>query len=261
MFGLLREGAYRTFEPTPGPTPGTGQKGDAQRATPQRRTRQVPESPGNASVTMRPRAMPIGKDAGLTTELPVAPRAPGEAVRGVDQLFVNVYGELKRLAHRHLRAEDSGHTLSTTALVHETYLRLTEQRHVEWSDRVQFFSLAARAMRRILVDYARRHRAARRGGRAKRRVSLSALDSADAHTSAGVCVAAAARADEIIALDTALRHLAEVDARLAQVVEYRFFAGLSESETASLLGVTTRTVARDWVKAKGWLYRALREAE
>jgi RNA polymerase sigma factor (TIGR02999 family) len=163
------------------------------------------------------------------------------------RLMPGVYGELRKVAHRHLRGERDGHTLSTTALVHEAFLKLADQQKLP-PTRAQFFALAARAMRRILVDYARRHGALRRGG-GYRRVSL-----ADDR----IGVAAAERADDLVALDEALDRLAVLDARLGLVVELRFFAGLTEAEIAKLLRVTPRTVARDWVKAKGWLYRELR---
>jgi RNA polymerase sigma factor (TIGR02999 family) len=161
-----------------------------------------------------------------------------------------VYEELRRLAHRQLAAEPVGHTLSTTALVHEAYLRLVDQTCVEWTNRGQFFAVAARSMRRILADHARRHRAARRGGPARRVV---ALDDADA---AGMAVAE--RADELVALDEALDRLAVLDDRSARVVELRYFAGLTETETAEALGVSQRTVARSWATARGWLYQELR---
>ena len=159
---------------------------------------------------------------------------------------------LRAIAHRQLQSERPGHTLQTTGLVHEAYLRLIDQQRVEWGDRAHFFSVAARVMRRVLVDYARKHRTARRGGE----YQLVSLDVPDAGT-----IAAAARADELIALDEALVRLERLDARLSQVVECRFFAGLTETETAEALGVTPRTVARDWVKARGWLYQELRDAD
>lgn len=186
------------------------------------------------------------------------PAAPDGAPGALDQLYALVYGELRGVAHRQLRAERPGHTLCTTALVHEVYVRLAHQREVPWSDRAQFFALAARAMRRILVDHARRHRALRRGG-ARQPVSLSVLDAAGNGGGDEVRVAASDRADELLALHEALERLSVLDERLGRVVELRFFAGLTEGETAALLGVTPRTVARDWVKAKGWLYQELRE--
>ena len=176
------------------------------------------------------------------------------ALRGapdaMDRLIPLVYGELRKVAHRQLGAERAGHTLNTTALVHEAYIKLVDQSRAQISDRAQFFAIAARSMRRILVDYARRHRALRRGGAGRQQVSL-------ADTAVGE-VAVAERADELVALDEALERLARVDERLTRVIELRFFAGLTEAETADVLGVTSRTVTRDWVKARGWLYQQLR---
>ncbi|HEX4936236.1 MAG TPA: ECF-type sigma factor [Gemmatimonadaceae bacterium] len=174
---------------------------------------------------------------------------------GVDTLFAAVYPELRRLAHRRLSAERAGHSLSTTGLVHEAYLKLSGQRQDAYANRAQFFALAAQAMRRILVDYARRHRALKRG-RGEAGVSLSHLDDAGA-LDVPALEQAEARADLILALDDALDELRAIEERLAQVVEYRFFAGLTEQEAAELLGVTARTVARDWVRARGWLYQRL----
>jgi RNA polymerase sigma factor (TIGR02999 family) len=159
----------------------------------------------------------------------------------MDRLFPLVYEELRRLAHAQLRRERPGHTLGTTGLVHETYFRLVDQTRVEWRDRGHFFVAAAWAMRRVLVDYARRNRTARRGGGTVR----FTLD-AD--------VPAAEQSEMLLALDEALERLAAVDRRLSQVVECRYFGGLTEQETAEALGVTRRTVQRDWAKARGWLY-------
>ena len=170
----------------------------------------------------------------------------------LDRLVPLVYADLTRIAHRQLGLEPEGHTLSTAGLVHEAYLRLVDQTRAQWADRVQFFAVAAHVMRRVLVDHARRHRAARRGGARRRTISLEALDAADVGKLANVD-----RADVILALDEALDRLASLDARQVRVVELRFFAGLTEAETAEALGVTTRTVERDWVKARGWLYLAL----
>ena len=163
----------------------------------------------------------------------------------MDQLLPLLSAELRLMAHRQLRAERPGHTLGTTGLVHETYLRLVDQTQVEWKDRAHFLAVAARAMRRVLVDYARRYRALRRGG-GLQRVPLTE----DATV--------AARGEFLVALDQALERLAALNQRLSQVVECRFFGGLTEEETAAALGVTTRTVERDWVKARGWLYLELR---
>jgi RNA polymerase sigma factor (TIGR02999 family) len=170
----------------------------------------------------------------------------------MDRLVPLVYDELARIAHRQLGLEVTGHTLSTTALVHEAYLRLVDQTRAQWADRAQFFGVAAHSMRRVLVDHARRHRAARRGGVNRRDIPLEQLGAADAAN-----LAAGDRADILVAMDEALERLAALDARQARVVECRFFGGLTESETAEALGVTARTVARDWVKARGWLYQEL----
>jgi RNA polymerase sigma factor (TIGR02999 family) len=164
----------------------------------------------------------------------------------MDRLFPLVYGELHRIAHWQLQGERPGHTLGTTGLVHETYLKLVDQNRVEWRDRGHFFALAARAMRRILVDYARRYQAIRRGGG----VRPLALRDDDAATDE--------RGETLLALDEALERLAALNPRLSQVVECRYFGGLTEEETAEALGVTTRTVERDWAKARGWLFLELR---
>ena len=163
----------------------------------------------------------------------------------MDRLLPLVYDELHRIAHRHLALEQVGHTLVTTALVHEAYLRLVDQTRVRWVDRSHFFAVAARVMRRVLVDYARRYRAAKRGAGA-RPVDLDAVE-----------VPLAERSESLIALDEALERLADLNPRLSRIVECRFFAGMTEEETAEALGVTERTVRRDWVKARGWLSREL----
>src|SRR5262245_38056813 len=165
--------------------------------------------------------------------------------RAFDALLTLVYEELRRVARGQLGRERRGHTLSTTAVVHEAYFKLADQKRVQWADRSHFFAVATQAMRRILVDYARRYRAEKRGG-ALERVSLSEA------------MLVEERADNLIALDEALCELAGVDSRLSSVVECRFFGGLTEEETAEVLGVTARTVRRDWTRAKGWLNQALR---
>ena len=169
----------------------------------------------------------------------------------MDRLAPLVYEQLRRIAHRHLRAEPAGHTLSTTALVHEAYLKLVDQTRAEWQDRGHFFAVASRAMRRILVDYARRYRAARRGGGDDAApVRPIPLDDTE--------IPIAERAEILVALDEALERLARFDERQARVVECRFFGGLTEEETAAALGISQRTVAREWVTARGWLYQELR---
>jgi RNA polymerase sigma factor (TIGR02999 family) len=165
----------------------------------------------------------------------------GGNTEAMDRLFPLVYEELRQLAHAQLRRERPGHTLGTTGLVHETYVRLVDQTRVEWRDRGHFFVAAAWAMRRILVDYARRNRAARRGGGSVRLTLNEDLPAAE-------------RGEMLLALDEALGRLAALDRRLSQVVECRYFGGLTEQETADALGVTRRTIQRDWAKARGWLY-------
>ena len=168
----------------------------------------------------------------------------GGSPDAMDRLFHSVYGKLRRIAGRQLRGERPGHSLGTTGLVHETYLKLADQTRVQWQDRTHFYRVAARAMRRILVDYARRYRAQRRGGEL-RRVSLDEE------------ATVAERGETLLALDEALERLAAKNERLSSVVECRYFGGLTEEETAETLGVTTRTVQRDWAKARGWLYLEL----
>jgi RNA polymerase sigma factor (TIGR02999 family) len=163
-----------------------------------------------------------------------------------DAVFPVVYQQLRRMAHHQLRRENDGHTLGTTALVHEAYLRLVDQRRSRFTDRAHFFAISATAMRRILVDHARRHGAAKRGAGA-RRIALESVD----------LLAADERADLLVSLDAALDRLAGMDTRQAQVVECRFFGGLTEDETAEALGISARTVKRDWAKARSWLYADL----
>jgi RNA polymerase sigma factor (TIGR02999 family) len=176
------------------------------------------------------------------------------------ELVPLVYDELQAIARRQLRRERDSHTLSTAGLVHETYLRLVNQRGVLWQDRSQVFAIAARVMRRVLIDYARQHRAAKRGGNAHTITLERAEEAFESEPVAGGARSDAAaddRAELLVALDDALSRLAVVDERLALVVECRFFGDMSEQETAAALGVTARTVRRDWVKAKAWLRRAL----
>lgn len=163
----------------------------------------------------------------------------------VDRLFPLVYEELRRIAHDRLRAEVAGHTLNTTALVHEAYLKLVDQTRADWRDRAHFLAVASTAMRRILIDHARKHRAVKRGGE-RTRVPLDAAN-----------LAVEERADTLIALDEALTRLANTDQRLSRVVECRFFGGMTEEETAEALGITSRTVRSDWATAKGLLYLCL----
>ena len=168
-------------------------------------------------------------------------------MRALEALVPLVYDELRRVAHRYLRYERPDHTLQSTALVHEAYVRLVGQGAHEFENRAHFLAISAQLMRQILVDYARRHRAGKRGGGA------AALPLEEATLLMG-------KKDkdiDIVALDDALKELAKVDARKAQVVELRFFGGLSSSETAEVLKVSAVTVSRDWSTARAWLHREL----
>jgi len=168
----------------------------------------------------------------------------------LDDLLPRVYDELRALADAYMRRERAGHTLQPTALVHEAFLRLLRLPPGSVQNRIHFFALAAQAMRRILADHARRHRAAKRGGGAVR-VPLELAEGGAPATPAGDDVAA----DD---LDAALEDLAKLDERQARVVELRFFGGLSIEETAEVLAVSIATVKRDWLVARAWLHRELR---
>jgi RNA polymerase sigma factor (TIGR02999 family) len=171
----------------------------------------------------------------------------GGDAAALDQLVPLVYAELRRQAQRYLSRESPGHTLQTTALVHEAYLRLVDQRDARWQNRAQFFGVAAQLMRRILVDYARRHQAAKRGGSA---IQVPYEEGA---------VAAAGSEVDLVALDDALTRLAARDPQQARVVELRYFTGLGIEETAEALGISPATVKRDWAMARAWLKRELGE--
>lgn len=175
-----------------------------------------------------------------------------------DQLAPLVYAELRAIAHRQLHRERDGHTLNTTALVHEAYLRLADQRQPHWRDRTHFFAMAATVMRRVLVDYARSYQTAKRAG-ALDQVPLDTTTVCDREASGESIAIADERAEILLALDEALDRLAGIDERLVRVVECRFFGGLTEEETASALGMTARTLRRDWVKAKAWLRNAIED--
>jgi RNA polymerase sigma factor (TIGR02999 family) len=162
-----------------------------------------------------------------------------------DAMFLRLYAELRNIAGRLLRGEAEGHTLQPTALVHEAWLKLAGEHGLRPADRQHFLALAARAMRQVLVDSARRRRAAKRGGAA---VNITLSDDVSGRDMP---------LDDLIAVDDALVQLAANDERLARVVELRFFAGLSEEEIASALDVTTRTVQRDWARARAWLHSEL----
>jgi RNA polymerase sigma factor (TIGR02999 family) len=163
------------------------------------------------------------------------------------KLIPVVYDELRRLAASYMRRERVDHTLQATALVNEAYLKLIEQRAVNWQSRAHFFGVAAQLMRRILIDYARGHTREKRGGEQKK-VSLDE-----------VILFSEQQADELLAVDDSLNLLAKMDPRQARVVELRFFAGLSVEEAAEALGVSPKTVKRDWSVAKAWLYADLKE--
>lgn len=156
-----------------------------------------------------------------------------------------VYEELRRLAHHYLRQERADHTLQSTALVHEAYLRLAGQNPPEWQNRAHFFGIAAHVMRQILVEYARGHNAAKRGGNACR---LTLDETVELPQQLDV---------DVVALDKALTELSEFDAQQSRIVELRFFAGLTIEDTSEVLGVSPATVKRDWVTARAWLYRAM----
>ncbi len=162
--------------------------------------------------------------------------------RDLDALMAAIYDDMRRLAVSHLRGERDDHTLQPTALVHEAYLKLVDQRNTDWNDRLHFFSVASRVIRRILIDHARERLADKRGGGASRlRV--------DNHE-----VAAPARGVDLLALDEALAELADLDEQQAKIVELRFFGGCSIEEVAELLKIGRRTVDRDWQAARTWLY-------
>jgi RNA polymerase sigma factor (TIGR02999 family) len=164
--------------------------------------------------------------------------------QALNDLVLIVYPQLRHLAHQHLRKERSDHTLQSTALVHEAYLRLEKQGALKFENRSHFLAICSQLMRQILVEYARGRRAAKRDGGIK-----LALE--------GIVAAAKSRGTDLIALDDALTQLAKLDTQQARIVELRFFGGLSIEETAVVTGVSTATVKRDWAAARVWLYREL----
>jgi RNA polymerase sigma factor (TIGR02999 family) len=171
----------------------------------------------------------------------------GNGDRGaLDRLMPMVYEELRGIARRHLNMERSPQTLQSTALVHEAYVRLIDQNRVQWRDRAHFFAVSARLIRRILLDHARRRHAEKRGG-ASQRVTLEDVASP------------ARQSVDVLALDQALDSLAQLDSTQAQVVELRFFAGLTIAETAEALQISTATVQRDWITARAWLFDQLKQ--
>lgn len=166
----------------------------------------------------------------------------------LERLTPLIYDELRRIAHRYARRERNGHTLQTTALVHEAYLRLAGTEKPDWQNRSHFFAVTAQVMRHVLIDHARRRRYIKHGGEAQQipieEASLMARE----------------RAAELVALDEALEELARIDPRKSRVVELRYFGGLSLEETAEAVGVSLMTVRRDWRAAKAWLFRRLKVA-
>lgn len=163
----------------------------------------------------------------------------------LDKLMPLVYDELRRLARHYMRRERAGHTLQTTALVNEAYMRLVDQRNVHWQSRAHFFAIAAQLMRRILIDQARKRTNSKRGGDV-RKVSLDEA-----------AVVSQARAADLIALNDALTDLEAMDQRKSKVVELRFFGGLNIEETAEVMSISPATVQREWNLAKAWLYREI----
>ena len=182
--------------------------------------------------------------------------------KALGDLMPLVYAELRRLAQSHLRRERPNHTLQRTALVHEAFLRLVNQREVEWQGRAHFLGLASRLMRRILVDHARSRLTAKRGDGAENLSFDEELTPADAdgnhEPDAGEQLFAPDEAKvDLVALDDALNHLQDMDAQQGKIVELRFFGGLTIEETAQVLGISVATVKRDWAVAKAWLHREL----
>ncbi len=190
--------------------------------------------------------LPMNQRANITTLLRAA--ATGER-RDLDALMAAIYEDMRRLAESHLRQERMDHTLQPTALVHEAYMKLIDQRQTDWKDRAHFFAVASRIIRRILVDHARAKQAAKRGSD-QQRVSLEHADLALPGTDVN-----------LVALDDALNELATLDDRQAKIVELRFFGGLTIAEIAEALSMGRRSVDRDWNAAKAWLYFRLSDAD
>lgn len=165
------------------------------------------------------------------------------------QLIPLIYDELRRIAGAQMARERPGHTLQATAVVHEAYMRLAGDQEIEWQDRSHFFGIAARTMRRVLLDYARQRRAGKRGGEAARKVDIDAD-----------LVISDDRLEDVVALDEVLTRLSAMDEQQGRMVELRFFAGLNVEETASAMGISPRTVKREWRLARAWLERELGSA-
>ncbi len=169
--------------------------------------------------------------------------------KALDNLMPLVYDELQRIARRFLNYERPDHTLDTSALVHEAYLNLIDQRRVSWQNKAHFFALASQSMRRILINHARKRRAVKRGG-GQRNISLDEQ-----------VVSVDEQNDRLLALDESLTRLETFDPRLARIVEYRYFGGLTIEETAAVLSLSPATIKREWQTAKAWLYRDMKQGE
>lgn len=215
--------------------------------------RQAPPSP-HAEPMASPPTTPASRDRtahGVDVTGLLVAWSDGDSA-ALDTLLPVVYAELRRQARRALRREAAGHTLQPTALVHEAYLKLVDQRPNRWQGRAQFFGVAARCMRQVLVDAARTRRAAKRGGGARPITLGDAEGLAVAPATGGETVG-----DDVLALDAALTRLAELDPDQARVVELRYFAGLTLDDTAAALGISAATVSREWTVARRWLRREL----
>ncbi|MBZ5623274.1 MAG: sigma-70 family RNA polymerase sigma factor [Acidobacteriia bacterium] len=167
-----------------------------------------------------------------------------------NQLVPLVYNELRRMAGAYMRGERPGHTLQATALVNEAYMRLAGGQPIEWQNRAHFFAIAAHTMREVLLDYARRFRAGKRGGSEARRVEMDEQ-----------LYIVPDKLDDVIAIDEALERLAQIDPRQSRIVELRFFAGLNVDEAAEVMGVSPKTIKREWRSAKAWLHREMAGGE
>ena len=187
--------------------------------------------------------IPMTSSSNSVSQLLIAWGQGDEAA--LEQLTPLVYDELHRLARRYMRRESPGHTLQTSALVNEAYLRLIDQRNVSWQNRSHFFGIASQLMRRILVDHARSHARQKRGGNAQR-LSLNTT-----------AVSTKERVVDLVAIDEALTKLAELDSQKSRIVEMKFFGGLTNDEVAECLNVSSRTIEREWRKSKAWLKGAL----
>jgi RNA polymerase sigma factor (TIGR02999 family) len=175
-------------------------------------------------------------------------RAGNQEVAG--QLVPLIYDELRRIAGAQMRRERAGHTLQATAVVHEAYLRLAGEQDIQWQSRAHFFAIAARAMRQVLLDYARQRHAGKRGGEGAQKVEID-VD----------LLAGANRIEDIVAIDEVVTRLSELDQQQGRIVELRFFGGLSVEETAEAMGISDSTVKREWRLAKAWLHRELAVAQ